>query len=201
MRNSKVQKMVGVAMLAALGAALQFIDFPLLPSIPFLKVDFSDIPVMVSMFLFGPFAGIVTAFIRSMLHLLMTGPSPQNMVGDIASFLASTMFTLPMYYFFNKGSHKLVNKAAGIITGILLMTVFMSVANYFVITPLYLSLYGVSAQEFLGRSMESYIAAGIVPFNLIKGAIISSVFMLFYVKILPWLSRKQNRLDNQTTAK
>ncbi|MGL4696297.1 ECF transporter S component [Enterococcus larvae] len=196
MRNSKVQKMVGVAMLAALGAALQFVGFPLLPAVPFLKVDFSDIPVMISMFLYGPLAGIVTAFIRSILHLVLTGPSPQNMVGDVASFLATTLFTLPMYYFFKRGSHKMINKVSGIVTGILAMTIFMSVANYFVITPLYLSLYGVTAQSFLGRSMESYIAVGIVPFNLLKGVIISVVFMVFYAKILPWLSRKQSSVGN-----
>lgn len=196
MRNSKVMKMVGVAMLAALGAALQFFGFPLLPSVAFLKVDFSDIPVMISMFLFGPLAGIVTALIRSILHLVLTGPSPQNMVGDAASFLASTLFTLPMYYFFNKGTHKMRNKVSGIVTGILAMTAFMSVANYFVITPLYLALYGVSAQSFLGQSLESYIAVGIIPFNLIKGVIISTVFMIFYVKILPWLSKKQASVGN-----
>ncbi|MHC5218053.1 ECF transporter S component [Enterococcus sp. LJL128] len=201
MRNSKVQKMVGVAVLAALGAALQFFGFPLLPAVPFLKVDFSDIPVMVGMFLYGPFAGLVTALIRSILHLVLTGPSPQNMVGDLASFLATTLFTLPMYYFFNKGSHKLRNKISGLTTGILAMTAFMSVANYFVITPLYLSLYGVTAQAFLGRSLSSYIAVGIIPFNLLKGIIISVVFMIFYVKILPWLSRKQNSLGNQPIVK
>ncbi|WP_321383703.1 ECF transporter S component [uncultured Enterococcus sp.] len=196
MRNSRVLKMVVVAMLAALGATLQFFGFPLLPSVAFLKVDFSDIPVMVSMFLFGPFAGIVTALIRSILHLVLTGPSPQNMVGDAASFLATTLFTLPMYYFFNKGTHKLRNKIAGIASGILAMTAFMSIANYFVITPLYLSLYGVTAQSFLGRSMESYIAVGIIPFNLIKGVIISTVFMIFYTQILPWLNKKQARVGN-----
>ena len=83
------------------------------------------------------------------------------------------------------------NKALGLVTGIGAMTIFMSVANYFVITPLYLQFYGVTADQMLGVTMAKYIAVGIVPFNLIKGAIVSAVFMALYMKLLPWLSKKQ----------
>ncbi|GGC80949.1 ECF transporter S component [Enterococcus wangshanyuanii] len=197
MRNNKVQKMVSVAMLAAIGVVLQFVAFPIMPAFSFLKIDFSDIPVMISMFLFGPLAGISTAFIRSVLHLFTTGISPQNFVGDAASFFATTMFTLPMYYFFKRGSHKTANKVFGVITGILGLTIFMSVANYFVITPIYLKLFGVSAGEFLGMSLAKYVTIGILPFNLIKGAIVSAVFLVLHAKLLPWLSRKQHQLGNK----
>ncbi len=37
MRNNKVQKMVSVAMLAAIGVVLQFVAFPIIPSLNFLK--------------------------------------------------------------------------------------------------------------------------------------------------------------------
>ncbi|MTD38953.1 ECF transporter S component [Erwinia sp. CPCC 100877] len=199
MRNTKVQKMVSIAMLAAIGAVLQFVAFPIIPSLNFLKIDFSDIPIMISMFLFGPLAGVMTAFMRSIIHLFTTGASPQNLVGDIASFLASTVFTLPMYYFFKRGSEKFSNKALGIITGIAALTIFMSVSNYFVITPLYLKLFGVTADQFLGMSLAKYVTIGILPFNLIKGAIVSAVFLVLHAKLLPWLSRKQYHLNHKET--
>ncbi|MGX7164779.1 ECF transporter S component [Enterococcus massiliensis] len=192
MKNSKVQKMVAVALFAAMGLILQYVAFPVLPAFNFLKIDFSDIPVMLSMFLFGPVAGIMTAFLRSTLHLLTTGLEPSNMVGDIASFLASSIFTLPMYYFF-RGHETKRNKTFGIVTGILALTIFMSLANYFIITPLYLTFFGVSADQFLGMSLARYVAIGIVPFNLIKGAIVSAVFLVLHAKLLPWLSRKQKQ--------
>lgn len=197
MRNNKVQKMVIVAMLAAIATVLQFFDFPIFPAFPFLKIDFSDIPIMISMFIFGPFAGIATALIRSTLHLLLTGLSPQNMVGDVASFFATCVFTLPMYYFFNKGSKKRSNKIWGVTTGILALTIFMSVANYFIITPLYLNLYGVNADQFLGMSLAKYVSIGIVPFNLIKGTVVSAVFLVLHAKLLPWLIRKQHTLGDK----
>ena len=142
------------------------------------------------MFLFGPLAGVSTAFIRSFLHLLTTGiADPANMVGDVASFLASIVFALPIYMFF-KDAVKKSNRYLGLFVGICSLTIFMSVANYFVITPLYLHFYSLSANQMLGMALSKYIAIGIIPFNIIKGALVSIVFVVLHAKLLPWLSRK-----------
>ncbi|XBG82447.1 ECF transporter S component [Enterococcus cecorum] len=190
MKNSRVQKLVGVAVLVAMALVLQYLAFPILPTFSFLKIDFSDIPVLLSMFLFGPLAGVSTAFIRSFLHLLTTGiADPANMVGDVASFLASMVFALPIYMFF-KDATKKSNRYLGLFVGICSLTIFMSVANYFAITPLYLHFYSLSANQMLGMALSKYIAIGVIPFNIIKGALVSVVFVVLHAKLLPWLSRK-----------
>ncbi|MFX4031490.1 ECF transporter S component [Enterococcus faecalis] len=196
--NNKVQKMVSIAMLAAIGTVLQFVAFPIMPAFIFLKIDFSDIPILFGMFLYGPLAGVITAFVRSLLHLFLTGLAPQNMVGDFASFLASSIFTLPIFYFFGKKKNIRTNRIVGLVSGILALTIFMSIANYFVITPIYLQLYGVTTQQFLGTSLASYVAIGIVPFNLIKGLLVSGVFLVLHAKLLPWLSKKQHTIQKKT---
>ncbi|EGO8273879.1 ECF transporter S component [Enterococcus faecalis] len=196
--NNKVQKMVSIAMLAAIGTVLQFVAFPIMPAFSFLKIDFSDIPILLGMFLYGPLAGVITAFVRSLLHLFLTGLAPQNMVGDFASFLASSIFTLPIFYFFGKKKNVRTNRMMGLVSGILALTIFMSIANYFVITPIYLQLYGVTTQQFLGTSLASYVAIGIVPFNLIKGLLVSGVFLVLHAKLLPWLSKKQHTIQKKT---
>ncbi|WP_240070344.1 ECF transporter S component [Enterococcus faecalis] len=197
--NNKVQKMVSIAMLAAIGTVLQFVAFPIMPAFSFLKIDFSDIPILLGMFLYGPLAGVITAFVRSLLHLFLTGLAPQNMVGDFASFLASSIFTLPIFYFFGKKKNIRTNRIVGLVSGILALTIFMSIANYFVITPIYLQLYGVTTQQFLGTSLASYVAIGIVPFNLIKGLLVSGVFLVLHAKLLPWLSKKQHTIQKKTS--
>ncbi|MFG5572422.1 ECF transporter S component [Enterococcus faecalis] len=196
--NNKVQKMVSIAMLAAIGTVLQFVAFPIMPAFSFFKIDFSDIPILLGMFLYGPLAGVITAFVRSLLHLFLTGLAPQNMVGDFASFLASSIFTLPIFYFFGKKKNIRTNRIVGLVSGILALTIFMSIANYFVITPVYLQLYGVTTQQFLGTSLASYVAIGIVPFNLIKGLLVSGVFLVLHAKLLPWLSKKQHTIQKKT---
>lgn len=196
MKNTKVQKMVAGALFAAMGVILQYVAFPLLPAFSFMKVDFSDIPVMLSMFLFGPMAGIATAFIRSVLHLLTTGLELSNLIGDAASFFASVLFTLPMYYFFNRnkiGNKKTTKKVLGVTSGILAMTFFMSIANYFVITPVYLNVLGLTADKMLGMSLAQYVAIGVVPFNLLKGGIVSAAFLVIYTKLLPFLEQKRRK--------
>ena len=193
--NNKVQKMVSIAMLAAIGTVLQFVAFPIMPAFSFLKIDFSDIPILLGMFLYGPLAGVITAFVRSLLHLFLTGLAPQ---GDFASFLASSIFTLPIFYFFGKKKNIRTNRIVGLVSGILALTIFMSIANYFVITPIYLQLYGVTTQQFLGTSLASYVAIGIVPFNLIKGLLVSGVFLVLHAKLLPWLSKKQHTIQKKT---
>lgn len=200
MKNTRVQKMVMVAMFAAIGLVLQFIAFPIMPAFSFLKIDFSDIPVLISIFLFGPVAGVATAFLRSLLHLVTTGFSPDNLVGDVASFLATTIFTLPIFYFFKQNKkHANRNKILGVVTGTLAMTIFMSIANYFVITPLYLMFFGLNANQMLGMPLVNYVLIGIVPFNLIKGFIVSAAFLVLHAKLLPWLSRKQHALEQRHT--
>lgn len=201
MKNTRVQKMVAVAMFAAIALVLQYFAFPIMPAFSFLKIDFSDIPVLISMFLFGPAAGVATAFLRSVLHLLTTGFSPDNLVGDTASFLSTTIFTFPIYYFFSvKKQHKGRNKFLGVITGTIALTIFMSIANYFVITPLYLMFLGLNATQMLGMSLANYVLIGIVPFNLIKGFIVNAVFLVLHAQLLPWLSRKQHQMEQRHTA-
>lgn len=188
MKNLKLQKMTAVAVAAAMGLILQFIAFPIVPMFPFLKLDFSDIPVLINMFIFGPMTGIATAFIRSLLHLTMTGFSFDNMIGDVASFFATSLYTLPIFLLFRKKTAS--KRVVGLGLGILAMTLFMSVANYFVITPLYLKAFGLSAGQMLGMSLGRYILVGIVPFNIVKGLVVSGLFLVLHAKLLPWLSKK-----------
>ena len=42
-------------------------------------------------------------------------------------------------------------------------------------------------------SLAKYIAIGIIPFNLIKGTLVSGVFVVLHAKLLPWLSKKAVR--------
>lgn len=198
MKNTRVQKMVAVALFVMIGLVLQYIAFPIMPAFSFLKIDFSDIPVLISMFLFGPVAGLVTAFLRSILHLITTGFSPDNLVGDTASFLATAIFTLPIFYFFRKKTQVGKNKFLGVISGTIAMTIFMSVANYFVITPLYLMFLGLNANQMLGMPLANYVLIGIVPFNIIKGFIVSLCLFGFTRKIIAMVKSETTPVGTKT---
>ena len=66
MENKKIntKTLVIVSMLGAIAALLMFIEISLPFAPTFVKFDISDLPVLISGFLFGPFLGVLTAVIK-----------------------------------------------------------------------------------------------------------------------------------------
>ncbi|AQP52954.1 hypothetical protein CBF34_05805 [Vagococcus penaei] len=189
MRKGKTEKMVVLSLLSAMAFILLMFDFPILPVFGWLKVDFSDIPVLIGAFLYGPFGGVVTAFIRSSLHFITTGGNLPNLIGDTTGFVASVIFMLPIYFGISKNkSTKSLVQSLTISTVIL--TIFMGIANYFVITPLYLNLLRMD----FGMPISTMVLYGVIPFNLIKGVLVGSVFAVVYKKVLPVLERRVQKI-------
>jgi len=185
MRVSKVRTMVGVAMLGAISFIVMFFEFPIILAFPFLKIDFSDVIVLLGTFIYGPIGGIGVAVIRSLLHFIMTGASLPSLVGDFAGVMASIFYLLPFYYLFNRQKSVLWGQViAGTVSSIS-MTIVMCLANWLFILPMYIKLLNFN----LGMSMTKYVFIGLVPFNLIKGALVTVVFAVLYLRILPWLKQ------------
>ncbi|MFD1318422.1 ECF transporter S component [Loigolactobacillus zhaoyuanensis] len=189
MEKMGVRKLVMIAMLAAISYLLMLFSFPVLPAAPFLKLDFSNLPIFLSMFLYGPAAGAFTTLITSLLDFITRGSGVPGLIGEVAYFLATMCFTLPVYYFFKRDHSAKVqrkNMFAGFITGTLSLTVFMSLANIFVLLPIYMKFSGIQ----INATTLNLVATTVVPFNLIKGVLVSAVFLIAYERLLPWLSRK-----------
>ena len=192
-----VKKFVLTAIMGALAFILMWFAFPVIIALPFLKVDFSDIPLLFATFLYGPLSGFGAMVIRSILHYIQTGGDLGYPIGDIASVLASSAWILPVYYLSKRhlptGSRgqkrsrlrfwfALINIYG---LGIISMTFVMSVLNYFIITPFY-----VKVMNFPIEAMGGYVLFGIIPFNLIKGLLISVVAHFFLARFLPVARRE-----------
>jgi len=152
MRVSKVRTMVGVAMLGAISFIVMFFEFPIILAFPFLKIDFSDVIVLLGTFIYGPIGGIGVAVIRSLLHFIMTGASLPSLVGDFAGVMASIFYLLPFYYLFNRQKSVLWGQViAGTVSSIS-MTIVMCLANWLFILPMYIKLLNFN----LGMSMTKF---------------------------------------------
>ena len=63
-KKMSTRKMVYLAMLAAVSAALMYLEIPLPFLPPFLKLDISGVPILIGSFMFGPVGGIfITGFL------------------------------------------------------------------------------------------------------------------------------------------
>lgn len=182
-QRSKVTKMVLFSLMGVIAFLIESIRFPL-PTFPaFLEVDFSEVPALITAIIFGPFAGILIELIKNILHLFIAGG---NIVGIAANFIAGSIFisiTATIYRRFPgwKGF------ALGFLSASIIMAIFMSIANYFVLLPLYAKLANFVVE---GQAKLNLVMYGIAPFNIIKGILISLVFIPFYLKIVPYLKNR-----------
>ena len=174
--DNKTKRLLTVSMLIAISFILMFIKFPLPFLPPYLTMDFSDVPVLVATFAFGPVSGILVALFKNVLNFLIVSHEP---IGNTANFLASICLIIPTYYFYRIKKNKLF-MGCGLLTGTILMTLFMSLMNYFVLLPLYGQIMNLAD---LTHNLKLIVSAGIIPFNLIKGIVISIIYILVFDKL------------------
>ncbi|MCM3243640.1 ECF transporter S component [Cytobacillus firmus] len=187
MKKLNIKTMVAIGMLSSISYVLMLLNFPIPPFPQFLMIDFSDIPALIAALIFGPAAGILVELIKNILDYFMTGSATGVPVGHIANFAAGILFVLPTYYMYSKLKTK-KSMTFGLVIGTMVMAVIMSVLNYLVILPAYtffLNFPAMSAPE-----MRTMIVTGILPFNIIKGLIISFVFMLIFTRMRTWVEKQ-----------
>jgi riboflavin transporter len=176
-----VKAFVSIGMLSSIAYLLMLLNFPLPPFPNFLFVDFSDIPALIAALIFGPIAGILVEFFKNVLNYIATGSATGIPVGHIANFLAGVLFVLPVYYIYNKVNTK-KGMTIALAFGTLTMAIMMSVLNYLVILPAYTALLNFP-------DMRNLVVPAILPFNIIKGVIMSFIFMLLFIRMQTWINK------------
>ncbi|HZK23004.1 MAG TPA: ECF transporter S component, partial [Atopostipes sp.] len=171
MIDKRTRKIVVIGILAALAWIISQFSFPLLPWAPFLKIDFSDIPVVLGMYIFGPLSGIAIAAVRSLLSYVMTGGEAGFPIGDTAAFIATLSYTLPVYYIIRNRAANMKTVLMASSVGTVSLTTVLALLNWLVIAPLYIYVMGFSVGP-----MREYLTISVIPFNLLKGAFVSIIF-------------------------
>lgn len=188
------RKVAMTGMFSAVAMLIHLFDFSLPFAPPFYKLDFSELPILVGTFAFGPAAGVMMEFIKILLKLCVKGTSTA-FVGDLANFVIGCSFILPAsaIYAFRK------NKKTAIfacVTGTLIMTVFGTAFNAVYLLPAFSRLYSLPLDNLLAMGSEvnpwvqegsivSFVVACVAPLNLIKGISVSVVTMLIYKPLSP----------------
>ncbi len=177
--NIKFQNLIGVSILSALAAIVMFFEFPVLIWLPFLKVDLSDICTLIGSLIFGPVGGVSIAFIKALVHWIITGQGVAGMIGDFSNFVGGVSLLLPFTYFWNRNK-----KVMAVISAMIVMTIVMSLLNLFIVMPLYINVVGMK----LNMSIPQYVATGVIPFNIIKSLIASIGTAIIYPRLKGHLS-------------
>ncbi|MCX7715478.1 MAG: ECF transporter S component [Clostridia bacterium] len=165
---------------------MMVLEFPIPFMPPFLKVDFSNVPVLIGSFAFGPAMGFVIVLIKDLIHLLNTKTGG---IGELADFLTAISLALPASLIYKK--HKSRKGAIlGMLAGIVAMTLVGTLANKFILIPFYSKMMPLEKiLELCGKanplinSTTTYLIYGVAPFNIIKASIISLFTMVLYKRI------------------
>ncbi len=186
--KTKINKLVIMAMLAAIAVILMFFEFPLTFIAPaFYELDLSEIPVMIGSFLLGPCAGVVIEAVKILLKIFLKGTSTA-FVGDFANFILGCIFVIPASVIYH--THKTKKRAiVGLIIGGLTLIVSGVFLNAFYLLPKYSQLYGTPVEKFIemGHSINdainnvlTFVVLAVAPFNFIKAALVSIITILLY---------------------
>lgn len=185
MKKETTRNLVISAMLGAVALILSFLSFPVIPAAPFLKIDFGDIPILLGMFAMGPKEGVLINLVRWVLHYLLTGGEAGIPIGDTAGFIASLSLTLPLYYSIKYLGLNLKGRMVGTVVSSLSLTTVLSILNYFVLVPAYMAVMNLDVGP-----MREYLLAAVIPFNLVKGILVSVAFYVVWAAISPWVEKK-----------
>ena len=184
------------AIFAALAGVLMLFEIPLFFAPAFYKIDLSEIPVLICTFYLGPVAGVAAELVKIAVKLVLKGTSTA-FVGDFANFVVGCSFVLPASIFYHAHPGK-KTALLGMILGTAVMTVFGSAFNAVYLLPKFAALFGMPMEVIVGMgtkvnsaitSVSTLVLFAVVPFNLLKGVIVSALTFLLYKRISPILHR------------
>lgn len=188
------RKLAMIGMFSAIATILHVLDFPIFFAPGFYKMDFSELPILVGSFAFGPVAGVMMEFVKILLKLCVKGTSTA-FIGDLANFVVGCSLILPAsaVYSFKKTKK---NAVVACIVGTLVMTVFGTAFNAVYLLPAFSVFFGMPMDTILAMGTEvnplaregsivSFVVACVAPMNLIKGTLVSVITLLIYKPLSP----------------
>ena len=189
------RKLAMIGMFSAIAMILHVLDFPIFFGPGFYKMDFSELPILVGSFAFGPVAGVMMEFVKILLKLCIKGTSTA-FIGDLANLRsedADLIIPASAVYSFKKTKK---NAILACIAGTRVMTIFGTAFNAVYLLPAFSKFYGMPLDAILAMGTEvnplakegsivSFVVACVAPMNLIKGTLVSVVTLLIYKPLSP----------------
>lgn len=179
-----------IALLAAVAGVLMLFEVPLWFAPSFYKLDLSELAVMVGALSMGPAAGAMIELIKILLNFVLNGTITGG-VGEFANFLIGCSFVVPAAWIYRR-QRNIKGMMLGMAAGIVCMVLLGSVINYYILLPVYATVFGQPLEFFIQMGnalnpaivdLKTFILFAVAPFNLLKGIIISALTFLLYRKL------------------
>ena len=163
------KQLVTMALMCAISILLSFIEFPIMPAASFLKLDIALVPSAVVGFAYGAGPGILVGIVSAVAHGAITG----NWVGCLMNIIVTIAFILPASAIY-KRNRTFKGAVIALVVATICLVAGAIVANL-VVDPIF---YGMPFDVVAGL-----VVPAILPFNIIKGVVISILTALVYKSI------------------
>ncbi len=205
-RKRMLLRMAVCAILTSLAVILMYLEFPLPFMPPFLKFDFSELPVLFGTFALGPVWGIVIELLKNLIHLPVTGTMG---IGEVSNFITGAIFvgTAGLIY---RSKRNRPGVALSVVIATFALAAIAVPVNAFITLPLYGSAMGFPTEAIIGMCTEinplvkdkmSLLLAVFVPFNLIKGFGVGLWAFLIYLPLKNFINKIYDKTHVPAKAK
>jgi riboflavin transporter FmnP len=184
--ESKTKRVVNIAIFGVLSFFIMFFEINL-PFMPFfLKLDISDTVPLIVGFIYNPIIAIGIILIKNLLRLLI---SSNLGIGELSNFLIGASLVGSSSYLYNNHNLSILKS---LIIGSFVMTITAVIVNLIIIIPLYENILNISLDNIIKLSQQvnpyikdlhSYLIFIIIPFNLIKGGVLTTLTYLLNKKL------------------
>lgn len=186
-----IQKLIYTAMLAAVAGVLMSLEFsvPMMP--PFYKVDFSDVPSVIAVFLTGPVSGICVEVIKLLIKLITVGTNTMY-VGELANLIAAFLFVWPLWFLYQKLGANRKAAVEALLISIVIRTACACFINANITLPLYAKAMSLPLDEVIRmvasvnpaiKDLNGFIILATIPFNVLKVGLNYIVGQLLFVRL------------------
>ena len=186
-----IQKLIYTAMLAAVAGVLMSLEFsvPMMP--PFYKVDFSDVPSVIAVFLMGPVSGICVEVIKLLIKLTTVGTNTMY-VGELANLIAAFLFVWPLWFLYQKLGANRKAAVEALLISIVIRTACACFINANITLPLYAKAMSLPLDKVIRmvasvnpaiKDLNGFIILATIPFNVLKVGLNYIVGQLLFVRL------------------
>ena len=191
-KNLNTHRFIKLSLLSAIAVILMYMDFPVIPMFPWLKIDLSDVPALMGAFAFGPLAGITIELMKNLLILIVKGTGTA-FVGEIANFLVGIALVWPAAMLYKKNKTK-KTAIIGMILGTISIEIIGVLANVYLLLPAY----GMAMSK---AELINYVMVGLLPFNGIKAVLVCGITYVLYKKVSVSVFKVEPMLDKPKQMK
>lgn len=191
-KTLNTNRFIKLSLLSAIAVILMYIDFPVIPIFPWLKIDLSDVPALMGAFAFGPLAGVIIELMKNLLILIVKGTGT-GFVGEFANFLVGVALVWPAALVYKKNKTK-KTAILGMVLGFLCIEVVGILANVYLLLPAY----GMAMSK---AELMQYVTVGLIPFNGIKSILVCGITYALYKKVSVSIFKVEPMLDKPKQMK